>query len=110
MAAGSAVRRAIEASHSPTGYNIGLNFGEAAGQTVAHAHLHVIPRYKGDRGDPRGGIRWVLPERARYWEEEGMARLSERDRGPIALAERIFALLDQGAFTTTYKYAVLFGS
>jgi diadenosine tetraphosphate (Ap4A) HIT family hydrolase len=62
------VRRHIEASRTPNGYNIGINVGEAAGQTVAHAHLHVIPRHEGDVPDPRGGIRWVIPAKARYWE------------------------------------------
>jgi diadenosine tetraphosphate (Ap4A) HIT family hydrolase len=52
----------------PHGYNMGMNVGEAAGQTVAHAHLHLIPRYRGDVPDPRGGIRWIIPARARYWE------------------------------------------
>ncbi len=55
----------------PDGYNIGFNAGEAAGQTVMHLHVHVIPRYKGDTPDPRGGIRWVIPEKAKYWEGEG---------------------------------------
>ena len=50
------------------GVNIGVNVGEAAGQTVAHAHVHVIPRLSGDVADPRGGIRWMFPERAVYWE------------------------------------------
>ena len=63
-----AVRRHIEADRLPDGYNIGINVGEAAGQTVAHAHLHVIPRYRADVPDPRGGIRWVIPAKARYWE------------------------------------------
>ena len=62
------VRRHIEANHVPDGYNIGINVGEAAGQTVAHAHLHVIPRYRGDVTDPKGGIRSVIPANARYWE------------------------------------------
>ncbi len=53
--------------YRPDGFNIGLNDGAAAGQTVAHAHIHVIPRYRGDRPDPRGGVRWILPDRARYW-------------------------------------------
>ncbi len=61
------VREALAASHGPDGFNLGVNDGEAAGQTVAHAHIHVIPRYAGDVADPRGGIRWVIPERARYW-------------------------------------------
>lgn len=51
----------------PAGFNIGVNDGQAAGQTVAHAHIHVIPRYNGDVADPRGGVRWVIPEKARYW-------------------------------------------
>lgn len=51
----------------PTGFNIGVNDGVAAGQTVMHAHVHIIPRYDGGGEDPRGGIRWVLPEKARYW-------------------------------------------
>jgi diadenosine tetraphosphate (Ap4A) HIT family hydrolase len=62
------VRRHIETRARPDGYNIGINIGEAAGQTVGHAHLHVIPRYRGDVEDPRGGIRWIIPSRARYWE------------------------------------------
>jgi diadenosine tetraphosphate (Ap4A) HIT family hydrolase len=53
----------------PDGYNLGVNVGRAAGQTVMHAHLHVIPRYRGDHPDPRGGVRWIFPKKARYWEE-----------------------------------------
>jgi diadenosine tetraphosphate (Ap4A) HIT family hydrolase len=48
------------------GYNIGMNMGEAAGQTVAYPHIHVIPRRKGDMEDPRGGVRHVIPEKAKY--------------------------------------------
>jgi diadenosine tetraphosphate (Ap4A) HIT family hydrolase len=62
------VRRHIEADRTPDGYNIGINVGEAPGQTVAHVHLHVIPRYLGDVPDARGGIRWIIPARAAYWE------------------------------------------
>lgn len=47
--------------------NIGLNDGLAAGQTMAHAHIHVIPRRPGDVPDPRGGIRWIIPDKAKYW-------------------------------------------
>ena len=61
------VKAIIDQKYRPDGYNIGLNAGTAAGQTVPHAHLHVIPRYRGDVADPRGGIRWVLPEQAVYW-------------------------------------------
>ena len=61
---------AIREVHAPHGYNIGINDGAAAGQTIDHLHLHVIPRYEGDVPDPRGGIRWVIPEKARYWEDD----------------------------------------
>ena len=57
----------IRAQHSPDGFNIGINDGIAAGQTVLHAHLRIIPRYAGDAPDPRGGIRWVIPSKADYW-------------------------------------------
>lgn len=61
------VRRLLVAQHAPDGFNIGVNDGCAAGQTIDHAHIHVIPRRAGDVPDPRGGIRWVIPERAKYW-------------------------------------------
>ena len=51
----------------PDGFNIGVNVSEAAGQTVAHAHIHLVPRFLGDVEDPRGGIRWVIPNKAPYW-------------------------------------------
>ena len=57
----------LDRAHQPDGYNIGINNGAAAGQTVMHVHLHIIPRYVGDRSDPRGGIRWIFPEKAAYW-------------------------------------------
>lgn len=53
------------------GWNLGVNVGPAAGQTVMHVHLHLIPRRVGDVEDPRGGIRWVIPERADYWTRRG---------------------------------------
>ena len=53
----SEVRALLSSKHSPDGFNIGVNDGEAAGQTIDHAHLHIIPRYTGDVPDPRGGIR-----------------------------------------------------
>jgi diadenosine tetraphosphate (Ap4A) HIT family hydrolase len=65
------VRAALAASHTPDAFNIGVNDGEAAGQTVGHAHVHVIPRRRGDVPDPRGGVRWVIPDRAPYWEKDG---------------------------------------
>jgi diadenosine tetraphosphate (Ap4A) HIT family hydrolase len=52
----------------PDGYNIGINDGPTAGQTVPHLHMHLIPRYEGDLDDPRGGVRWIIPGKAKYWE------------------------------------------
>ena len=60
-------RAAIAERHRPDGFNVGMNLGAAAGQTVPHLHLHVIPRYEGDVDDPRGGVRWVVPGTAAYW-------------------------------------------
>jgi diadenosine tetraphosphate (Ap4A) HIT family hydrolase len=48
-------------------FNIGVNDGLAAGQTIEHAHIHVIPRRLGDVPDPRGGVRWIIAEKAKYW-------------------------------------------
>ena len=50
----------------PDGFNLGVNVGEAAGQTVFHAHLHLIPRYEGDVAEPRGGVRGVIPAKKTY--------------------------------------------
>jgi diadenosine tetraphosphate (Ap4A) HIT family hydrolase len=61
------VRGRLAEDLGPDGFTIGVNDGEAAGQTVPHAHIHVIPRFSGDVEDPRGGIRRVRPEQARYW-------------------------------------------
>lgn len=63
------VKRLLDEDVQPDGYNIGINDGVAAGQTVPHLHIHLIPRYQGDREDPRGGIRWIIPEKAKYWPE-----------------------------------------
>lgn len=60
-------RNQIDAEYAPDGYNVGVNDGVAAGQTVSHLHVHLIPRYKGDMEDPRGGVRWILKDQADYW-------------------------------------------
>jgi diadenosine tetraphosphate (Ap4A) HIT family hydrolase len=57
----------LDAELRPAAYNIGVNDGPAAGQTVPHLHIHLIPRYTGDESDPRGGIRRIFPEKAKYW-------------------------------------------
>ena len=56
----------LDRERKPDGYNIGVNVGESAGQTVWHVHVHLIPRYKGDMDDPRGGVRGVIPEKQKY--------------------------------------------
>jgi len=63
------VRQSLLEQFRPDGFTIGVNDGAAAGQTVPHAHVHVVPRRSGDVGDPRGGLRWVVPDKARYWED-----------------------------------------
>jgi diadenosine tetraphosphate (Ap4A) HIT family hydrolase len=57
----------LDEEFQPQGYNIGINDGAAAGQTVPHLHVHLIPRFDGDLPDPRGGVRWVIPDKAKYW-------------------------------------------
>lgn len=58
-----AARDRLSTERKPDGFNVGANQGSAAGQTIQHAHLHLIPRYLGDHPDPRGGIRHVIPNR-----------------------------------------------
>jgi diadenosine tetraphosphate (Ap4A) HIT family hydrolase len=60
-------REHVSRNHAPAGFNIGINEGPAAGQTVPHLHVHLIPRFTGDRKNPRGGVRWVIPDKADYW-------------------------------------------
>ena len=58
-----AEREALRAEYRPDGFNVGVNDGAAAGQSIEHTHLHLIPRYRGDHPDPRGGVRHVIPTR-----------------------------------------------
>lgn len=60
----------LDQEFGPDAYNIGINDGQNAGQTVPHLHIHLIPRYKGDTEDPRGGIRWIMPDKADYWSDK----------------------------------------
>jgi diadenosine tetraphosphate (Ap4A) HIT family hydrolase len=61
------MRELVLAELNPDAFNIGINDGAAAGQTVMHLHIHLIPRYAGDTEDPRGGVRWIMPTKAPYW-------------------------------------------
>jgi diadenosine tetraphosphate (Ap4A) HIT family hydrolase len=56
----------LRQEYTPEGFNIGVNCGAAAGQTVMHVHVHLIPRYRGDMDDPRGGVRGVIPGKQKY--------------------------------------------
>jgi diadenosine tetraphosphate (Ap4A) HIT family hydrolase len=66
MTAMDSAKAIIEKDHRPDGYNIGINCGPAAGQTIFHLHVHLIPRYSGDVPDPRGGVRRVILQNASY--------------------------------------------
>lgn len=61
------VAQALREQCRPDRINVGVNLGDAAGQTIDHAHVHVVPRRRGDDSDPRGGVRWIIPDRAAYW-------------------------------------------
>ena len=61
-------KETIDEEFHPDGFNIGINDGPSAGQTVPHLHMHLIPRYTNDQADPRGGVRWIIPGKAKYWE------------------------------------------
>jgi len=60
------VKLIIDQEYEPDGYNIGINQGEAAGQTIFHLHVHLIPRYKGDVENPIGGVRHIIPGKGNY--------------------------------------------
>jgi diadenosine tetraphosphate (Ap4A) HIT family hydrolase len=60
------VKEIVSAKFNPDGFNIGINVGEKAGQTVNHVHIHLIPRYNGDVEEPRGGVRGVIPNKQKY--------------------------------------------
>lgn len=60
------VKKVVDKQYQPDGYNVGININFSAGQTIPHVHFHLIPRYKGDIIDPRGGVRGVIPEKKSY--------------------------------------------
>ena len=59
-------KKLLDKKYSPDSYNVGINCGEHAGQTIMHVHVHLIPRYIGDMKDPTGGVRGVIPEKMKY--------------------------------------------
>jgi diadenosine tetraphosphate (Ap4A) HIT family hydrolase len=81
MALLDAAKAVLDKEHRPAAYNLGLNNGAVAGQTVMHAHLHLIPRYTGDAVDPRGGVRWMFPGQAAYWIEKGQQQITQKRGG-----------------------------
>jgi diadenosine tetraphosphate (Ap4A) HIT family hydrolase len=77
------VKEILDREHRPDGYNVGFNAGAAAGQTVDHLHVHVIPRFVGDTFDPRGGIRHALPGRGNYLTESDPSLLDNQERSVL---------------------------
>lgn len=75
-------KRLLDERFRPDGYNIGVNVGAAAGQTIPHLHVHLIPRYAGDSAEPRGGVRGVIPGRQDY------PAASPADRGAVTGQDR----------------------
>jgi len=88
-------KEAIEREHSPDGYNIGVNVGEAGGQTVGHLHVHLIPRYRGDVPDPRGGVRHIIPGKGNYLVGTGRAEKPLTSGGEDMLWEPLGRDLDR---------------
>lgn len=59
-------KKIIDSKYCPDGYNIGINSGEKAGQSIMHLHVHLIPRYDGDVPNPKGGVRGIIPDKQSY--------------------------------------------
>lgn len=73
------VRVKVDERYHPDGYNIGINVNEAAGQSVFHVHMHLIPRYKGDVVNPKGGVRGVIPEKQSYNAKKKVCKKASSD-------------------------------
>ena len=72
------VKPIIDRKYGPDGYNVGVNIGAAAGQSIPHLHIHVIPRYAGDVENPQGGVRGVIPHKQKYVRKVRSARRKAR--------------------------------
>lgn len=88
------VKASLDREFRPDGYNVGFNAGTAAGQTVMHLHVHVIPRHHGDMEDPRGGVRHVIPAKGNYLREASLAA-ELLAGGATPLGPRLLADLDR---------------
>ena len=91
------VRAMLDAELRPDGYNIGINDGAAAGQTVMHVHMHVIPRYRGDRPDPRGGDSLDHSGEGRLLERQGRMTAPPGDRGQLDFLQHVQRIFDEGS-------------
>ena len=84
-------KKMLDDLYHPNGYNIGINCGEASGQTIMHIHIHLIPRYLGDVANPRGGIRGVIPEKQNY-----LAQNPKEELHKLKLYGTYFNLIKKG--------------
>lgn len=99
------VKRALDAEFHPQGYNVGFNAGAAAGQTVMHVHLHVIPRYDGDMEDPRGGVRHVIPWKGNYLATRASALVEGAPHDPFLYHLRpLFVRASEVAIVTAFAF------
>jgi diadenosine tetraphosphate (Ap4A) HIT family hydrolase len=111
------IREILEEKHSTDAFNVGVNCGETAGQTVDHAHIHVIPRYSGDVDDPRGGVRHIIPDKGFYdiglaIVENGISKYnpsqSETQSSTTGTyMDVVSRILRRGSFSNSYKFALL---
>ena len=105
------VKALLDAELRPDGYNIGINDGAAAGQTVMHVHMHVIPRYRGDRPDlgskMREGFAGSFRRRPTIGAAGGRMTAPPGDRGQLDFLQHVQRIFDEGEFVATYKFALL---
>ncbi len=96
------VKEVIDGKHSPDAYNIGINDGAVAGQTIPHCHIHLIPRYTGDVENPRGGVRHIIPGkglRQTLWYDSGM---KNRGLSPIETSRLILRPITEAYIKDIY--------